>query len=99
MLEMFVASAWVCAAAYGFWYVFRAKEYVPLSQEEVFILWNVHKKDTKCNSEKLHQIKRKNAIVGFECDCGYKYYSRRRITQKPVNHFEHGHELEELTCQ
>jgi len=95
MLEMFVASAWACAAAYGFWYLFGAKEHVPLSSQDVFILWNVHKKDTKCNSEKVSQIKTRNSVIGFECDCGYKYYSRRRITQKPVNRSEHGNELEE----
>lgn len=96
MLEMFVASVWLCAAAYGFWYLFGAKEHVPLSPEEVYILWNVHKKDTKCNSDKVYQIKLKNAVIGFECDCGYKYHSRRRITQKPVNRSEHEDELQEL---
>lgn len=95
MLELFVASAWLCAAVYGFWYLLGAKKYVPLSPEEVFILWNVHKNDTKCNSEKVYQIKLKNAVVGFECDCGYRYYSRRYITQKPVNHSEYEDELKE----
>ena len=90
MLEMFVASAWLCAAAYGFWYLFKAKEHMPLSPEEVFILWNVHKKDTKCNSETVSQIKIRNSIIGFECDCGYKYYSKRGITQKPVNNLKKG---------
>ena len=95
MLEMFVASAWLCAAAYGLWYLFKAKEYMPLNPEEVFILWNLHKKDKKCNSEKVSQIKLKNAVVGFECDCGYKYYSRRHITQKPVYRPKNGDQLEE----
>jgi len=79
-----VVAAWTGFAICSIWYFTRAKEYVPLSSEEIYILWTLHKNEANCNSEKIYQIKHGNAVVGFRCDCGYEYYSQKPIAQKPV---------------
>jgi len=68
---------WIALIAYGTWYFTSAKRCAPLTNEEVRVLWKIHKQNTTCNSRRLQEIKRGNKVVGFKCGCGYKHKQER----------------------
>jgi len=82
MLEMLVAAIWSCLVGYLFWYFFLARDYEPLSVKEAEMLWKAHKQSSHCRAEGWRQILYKGRLVGFECDCGYKYLQKRPLTVK-----------------
>jgi hypothetical protein len=79
-LEILTPALWACFTAYAAWYFASAKQYAPLTHKEARILWEIHKRKTQCSSEKWHKIKRKDRVIGFKCDCGYKHIQRKPIT-------------------
>jgi hypothetical protein len=80
MLELLVAASWLTFLAYATWFFKKAKQYEPICLKDVYVLWNLHRKEAKCNSPtyvcKLHKDK---GIIGFKCMCGYEYESKRPI--------------------
>jgi hypothetical protein len=79
-LEILMPALWVCFTAYAAWYFASAKKYAPLTHKEARILWEIHKQETQCNSSRWHKIRRKDRVIGFKCDCGYKHIQRKPIT-------------------
>jgi hypothetical protein len=70
-------------AVYGFWYLFIAKAFQPLTLDDSALTWRLHKQQTGCTASRVHSLVTKNnEIVGFECKCGYGFLQRRLITQK-----------------
>lgn len=61
------------------WCIASLKTYAPMTCKEARLLWKIHKKETGCNAEKMHEIKHRNKIVGFRCECGYKHIQKRPI--------------------
>ena len=87
MIEIVAITLWVCLAAYATWYFTSAKNYAPLTSREVRLLWKIHKQTTGCDSKQWREIRRGRKIVGFACECGYKYMQKRPIvasTPQPV---------------
>jgi hypothetical protein len=70
---------WLCFAVYAAWYFTSAKHYAPLTLDEAKILWKIHKKDAKCRARKMQIVSRGAKIIGFKCECGYKYLQKRPI--------------------
>ena len=69
-------------ALYVAWILFSAKRTVPLTQEEIEMLWKFHKQKTKCKAKSVHEILSKKKIMGFKCECGYEFKQTRLITQE-----------------
>jgi len=87
MSKILVPTLWLCFVAYAAWYYTSAKKYAPLTREEVRILWKLHKQDVGCEAKKWQEIRRKDKMVGFECECGYKHVQKRPIAASmPVSH-------------
>jgi hypothetical protein len=84
MISELVLATWVGLGAYIIWFFTSAKDYAALTSRETTILWKLHKKQTNCSSTKFETVRRKNRIVGFRCDCGYKYLSKRPIAQRDL---------------
>lgn len=83
MLSLLVWSFWLIAVAYSLWFSFKAKTLQRLTLDDLALTWKVHKQQTKCTASRIHSLITKNdEVVGFQCDCGYKYLQRRLITQK-----------------
>jgi len=61
------------------WILLSAKRTVPLSQEEIEMLWKFHKQKMKCKAKSVHEIVKKKKIVGFECECGYKQMQNKPL--------------------
>jgi hypothetical protein len=78
-LEILLLALWVSITGYASWYFISAKHHVPLTHEEVRLLWKIHKNRTRCDSKKWYEIRGKDKIVGFKCECGYKHVQKRRI--------------------
>ena len=56
------------------------KRTAPITEQEAKVMWTMHRKTTHCKSHKWQPIKRKgNRIIGFKCDCGYKYTQKRPL--------------------
>lgn len=77
--KILMPTLWVCFAAYATWYFASAKHYAPLTLKEARLLWKIHKQKAECDARKWREIRRKDKIVGFECECGYKYMQKRPI--------------------
>jgi len=82
--ELLVIIIWAMLSIYGAWYLFDAKTYEPLNIDNLALQWKIHKQKSKCNAKILNgMIKRNDQIVGFKCECGYEYFQKRLITQRP----------------
>lgn len=79
MLQILVPAIWTCLAVYVVWYFTAAKHYAPITRTEAKALWHIHKQNVRCNGRKCKEIRRRDKIVGFECDCGYKHIQKRPI--------------------
>jgi hypothetical protein len=85
-LEIVLVTLWLSITGYASWYFISAKHHVPLTRKEAEILWKIHKNEAQCKAQKLHPIKRRDKIVGFKCDCGYKYMKKRpMLANTPVD--------------
>ncbi len=60
----------------------------PISPNEAEVIWTMHRKTTCCRGHKWKPIKhRHDKIVGFRCECGYKYTQKRPLvcrSLKPI---------------
>ena len=83
MIEIIAITLWVCFIAYAIWYFTSAKHYVPLTPREARLLWKIHKQTAGCYSKRWREIRRGRKIVGFACECGYKYMQKRPIVASP----------------
>jgi hypothetical protein len=86
VFEMFTANLWAVASAlwglfavYLVWYLTRAKDYSPITPGEARQLWAIHRDGVHCNSTRWKKVERGGQIVGFRCDCGFKYLQRRPL--------------------
>jgi hypothetical protein len=78
-LEVLLVTLWLSITGYASWYFISAKHNVPLTGEEVGLLWKIHKVKAQCDSKKCVEIRRRGKIVGFKCECGYKHVQKRRM--------------------
>ena len=83
MLEIALWGAWFLLGAYACWFVSKAKTFQPLTLNELALTWRLHKHEAQCKASSIHELLvRNDEIVGFKCDCGYKFLQKRLITQK-----------------
>jgi hypothetical protein len=85
MLEELVVGFWLALGAYVFWYFVKAKDFQPMTLDELALTWKLHKIETGCNSSCIHDLLiRNDEVVGFRCHCGHEYIQKRLITQKAL---------------
>lgn len=71
-----------------------AKRSAPITVNDAKVIWTMHKKTTHCRGHKWQPIKRqKDKIVGFRCECGYKYTQKKPLVCKELKHGEVTSEL------
>jgi hypothetical protein len=84
LLALLVSGFWATLVAYLLWYIFKAKTVQPLTLDDLALTWKVHKQRDGCNASRIHSmIKENDEVVGFQCECGYKFVQKRLITQNP----------------
>jgi hypothetical protein len=84
LLIWLVGGFWMALVAYMLWYFFRAKTVQPLTLDDLALTWKVHKQRDGCKASRIYSlIKEKDEVVGFRCECGYKFIQKRLITQSP----------------
>ena len=59
-----------------------AKHFVPLTIDEIETLWKSHKQTTCCKAANWIGITKKQGMIGYKCECGYK-----QIQKKPLLNF------------
>lgn len=79
-LQSLMLTLWLCFAGYATWYLASANKYAPLTFNEADILWKIHKQSVRCKATKWHEIKRRDKIVGFECECGHRHIQKCPVT-------------------
>lgn len=84
MIGELTLAVWILLVVYIIWFLVLAREYVPLTGRETTLLWMLHKRQNNCFSTKFETVRRRNKLVGFRCGCGYKYLSRRLISQRDL---------------
>jgi hypothetical protein len=87
MIDLLVWAFWFIFGAYSVWFFTKAKTLQPMPTDHLALIWQIHKQQTTCEATQIHSILMKNNyIVGFECNCGYKFIQKRPITKKvPTN--------------
>lgn len=76
-------GSWFILGAYGFWFLFKAKTFHPLTLDDLALTWKLHKQQTGCTASRIYTLLIKNEeVTGFKCNCGYEFLQERLITQK-----------------
>jgi hypothetical protein len=80
VLTNIVLTVWAFFTGYLVWYVTSAKHDAPITVNDARVLWKMHKQNTNCAGHKCRRITCKSGkVLGFECECGYKYTQKRLI--------------------
>ena len=83
MLDYFVIFSFIAYVIYYLWYSLFGKTKQPLTSNEVDLLFVVHKKQAGCTGTKISNLLlEKGKVVGFKCECGYKYEQKRLLSQR-----------------
>ena len=82
ILGSFALPTWLILIAYFAWFSLSAKDYASMTPRDAGTLWKIHKRSAECRSNRWHEIRQKENIVGFECECGYRHLQKRPITAK-----------------
>ena len=89
MLHLFILMvvSWLVLGVYGSWFFFKAKTLQPMSYEDLFLTWKLHRQQAECEATGLSVFRNRNdKVVGFRCECGYEFQQERLITQKICKH-------------
>jgi hypothetical protein len=82
MLGLLALGLWLVFGVYSFWFLFQAETFQPLTLDDLALTWKVHKQEAGCNALRIHSlIVKDDKVVGFKCDCGFKFLQKRLITQ------------------
>ena len=69
----------LCFGFYIAYLLLSARNVVPMTKEEAETLWKFHKQKLCCQAEQWYEITKKNKLVGFECDCGFKQIQKKHL--------------------
>ena len=69
----------LCFGLYITYVLLSAKNIVPMSEEEAESLWKFHRATKCCVAEKWQKITKRNKLIGFECECGYKHVQKKPL--------------------
>ena len=84
MWEELAFGFWLALGAYVFWFITKAKDYQPLTLDDLALTWKLHKHETGCKASCVHDLLvRNDDVVGFRCECGHEFLQKRLITQRP----------------
>jgi hypothetical protein len=50
-----------------------------MNEEEAESLWKFHRSTKCCGAEKWQKITKRNKLIGFECECGYKHVQKKPL--------------------
>ncbi len=88
LLILLVGGFWVALIAYVLWFFFEAKTVQPLTLDDLALTWKLHKQQDGCDASRIHSlIKENDEVIGFRCECGYKFIQKRLITQNPQERY------------
>ncbi len=60
--------------------IFTIRRAVPISANEAKIIWKMHHETARCKGHNCKLLTRKrDKIVGFQCECGYTYTQKRPL--------------------
>jgi hypothetical protein len=69
----------LCFGLYIAYILLSAKNIVPMNEEEAESLWKFHRATKCCGVEKWQKITKRNKLIGFECECGYKHVQKKPL--------------------
>jgi hypothetical protein len=60
----------------------KIKTLQPLTTQGLEVAWKMHKQHSHCGASVLKcLLTRGGKVVGFKCNCGYKYLQKKSVTQ------------------
>ena len=69
----------LCFGFYIGYLLLSARNVVPMTPEEAELLWRFHKQKDCCKAETWHEVTKKNKLIGFECDCGFRHVQKKPL--------------------
>ena len=87
MLSMLMLTAWSSLAIGAVWCLTSAKRNAPITLNDAKMIWIMHRKSATCTRHKWQPItRREGKIIGFQCECGYKYTQKRPLVSRMPKH-------------
>jgi len=84
LLTTITLSAWTFFTGYLLWYITSAKRDALITVNDAKVLWKLHKQSANCTGHKWRRVTCKSGkVLGFECECGYKYTQKRLLLSSP----------------
>jgi len=81
-IDISVIALLIVFISYFCWYTFFGKTKQPLTSKEVNLMFVIHKRQTGCTGKKINNLLLdRGKVVGFSCECGYKYEQKRLLSQ------------------
>jgi hypothetical protein len=56
MLDIMVWSFWFLLGTYVTWFIFKAKDFAPLTLDELALSWRLHKQQTGCKESLIREL-------------------------------------------
>lgn len=79
LMELMLVSV-TCVGVCGALGLTAAKRTVPITIEDVKVMWTLHKQNSNCKCRKWRPLQhKKGKVIGFQCECGYKYKQKKPI--------------------
>jgi hypothetical protein len=80
MLTQLVLALSACLGIFGILCLAAVKRKVPITPEDAKVMWTFHKQNGTCKYRNWHLLRRKKGkVIGFQCECGYKYTQKKPI--------------------
>ena len=76
---MLIPGLALCFGFYIAYVLLSARNVVPMTSEEVDTLWKFHKQTKCCGAQTWHEITKKQKLIGYECECGFKHIQKKPL--------------------
>ena len=79
MLTQLVLVSLTCLGVCGALCLTVVKRAVPIMFEDAEAMWTLHRQNNYCTSKEWQPLQHRSKIIGFQCQCGYKYTQKKPI--------------------
>ena len=80
MLTQLVLAPLACLGICGALCLAAIKREIAIDPEDAKVMWTLHKQNDTCKCRKWRLLRRKkDQVIGFQCECGYKYTQKKPI--------------------
>jgi len=100
VLDIAFWGLWILLVGYCVWFLVLAKTHQTVSLGDLAMRWKIHKSSSGCASSGIQAlIKKKSAVIGFRCGCGFEFRQQRLVSQSILKVHPLSEEDETVFCK